>query len=440
MRISILSVFPELYAPFLQTSLVRRACDNGIVTYEVTPFNTFCAPRERIDAPTFGHGAGMLIKPEVVQRAVEDKERAYGKAFKIFFSPQGKTLNQLDVKLFAQKLMESGHLMLLAARYEGMDARVEEEYADAIVSVGDFVLMGGDIPAMMVLEGLLRHIPGVVGRKESVEEDSFTGPFLDHPEYTAPVVWKGREVPEIVRSGNHAQLRSWWLQQAAKKTVARRFDWLRSLPVTEEYRALVQKNIPAHYVVLMHDDVLVGGKDQRTGMTSVTSLDIHDIARSAHTYGIKNYYIVTPLADQQKIVQKLLDFWLDDVGAEYNKHRHESMQKVRLCASFEQVLEMIREQEGLDPLVVSSSARTLDGKLLAADKLITYHDQDKVWRQQQPVLFVLGTGQGLTQEFIAHSDYLLVPLGGFTGFNHLSVRSAAAIIFDRWLGSNIKFV
>lgn len=439
MRISILSVFPELYAPFLQTSLVRRAQDNGIVTYDVTPFNAFCAPKERIDAPTFGHGAGMLIRPEVVERAVEDKEQEHGKAFKIFFSPQGKTLTQHDVKFFAQKLIESKHIMLLAARYEGMDARVEEEYADAIVSVGDFVLMGGDIPAMMLLEGLLRHIPGVVGRQESVHEDSFTGPFLDYPEYTAPVVWKGKEVPEVVRSGNHAQLRSWRLQQAVRKTIVRRFDWLRSIPMTKEQRSLVQKNLPPHYVVLMHDEVLVG-KERKKGTTSVTSLDIHDIARSAYTYGIKNYCIVTPLVDQQKIVRKLLNFWLDDVGAEYNKHRHESLQMVRLHSSFEQVIEMIKEQEGVEPLVVATSARAIDREALSAEQIITYHDQNKLWERQKPVLFVLGTGQGLAQELVTRCNYLLVPLEGFTDFNHLSVRSAAAIIFDRWLGSNIKFV
>jgi tRNA (guanine37-N1)-methyltransferase len=439
MRISILSVFPELYAPFLQTSLVRRAQDNGIVTYDVTPFNAFCAPKERIDAPTFGHGAGMLIRPEVVERAVEHKEQEHGKAFKIFFSPQGKTLTQHDVKFFAQKLIESKHIMLLAARYEGMDARVEEEYADAIVSVGDFVLMGGDVPAMMLLEGLLRHIPGVVGRQESVHEDSFTGPFLDYPEYTAPVVWKGKEVPEVVRSGNHAQLRAWRLQQAVRKTIVHRFDWLRSVPMTKEHRSLVQKNLPPHYVVLMHDEVLVG-KERKKGTTSVTSLDIHDIARSAHTYGIKNYCIVTPLVDQQKIVRKLLNFWLDDVGAEYNKHRHESLQMVRLHSSFEQVIEMIREQEGAEPLIVATSARAIDREALAAEQIITYHDQNKLWEQQKPILFVLGTGQGLAQELVTRCNYLLVPLEGFSDFNHLSVRSAAAIIFDRWLGSNIKFV
>ncbi|MCL4229599.1 tRNA (guanosine(37)-N1)-methyltransferase TrmD [Candidatus Dependentiae bacterium] len=440
MHISILSVFPELYTPFLQTSLVRRAQDNGLVSYEVVPFHAVCAPKERIDAPTFGHGAGMLIRPEVVERAVQYAEDAHGPSFKIFFSPQGKPLTQYDVKRFAQKLQEGKHLMLVAARYEGMDARVEEHYADALVSVGDFVLMGGDIPAMMVLEGLLRHIPGVVGRQESVQEDSFTGPFFDYPEYTAPVVWHEKEVPEIVRSGDHGKLREWRLDQAARKTVMSRFDWLRTVLMPQEYKKLVTKHIPPHYVVLMHDDVLVGGREPIKGATSVTSLDIHDIARSSCTYGIKNYCIVTPLLDQQKIVQQLIDFWMQGAGVTYNEHRHQSLESFRLLNSFEQVIDLVEKQEGEKPLVIATSARMVDRDVLKPERTITYHDQSLIWQQERPVILVLGTGQGLTRDFVAQCDYLLVPLEGFTDFNHLSVRSAAAIILDRWLGSNIKFV
>ncbi len=440
MQISILSVFPELYSSFLQTSLIRRAQEQGIVAYASLAFKSFCDPKEHIDAPTFGHGAGMLIRPEVVERAVEAQEAKHGKAFKIFFSPQGKQLNQFQLQRFAQELQQKNHLMLIAARYEGMDARVEAEYADAVVSIGDFVLMGGDLPAMMLLEGLLRQIPGVVGRQESVHEDSFTGPFLDYPEYTAPVIWKGKEVPAVVRSGNHAQLRGWRLDTAAEKTVHERFDWARSVSMNKEQEQLVKKHIPAHYIVLMHDHVLIGGATQEEGTTSVTSLDIHDIARSAKTYGLKNYFLVTPLHDQQKIVQRLLEFWLEGVGIDYNPHRHQSLKSVQLKSSLEEVIKFITEQEGVAPITIGTSARVLDAGGLAEQRIITYHDQAKIWALHRPVLLVLGTGQGLTKELIDSLDYLLVPLEGFSDFNHLSVRSAAAVIFDRWLGYNIKFM
>src|SRR5579871_559261 len=184
MKISILSVFPDLYGPFLQTSLIKRAQDQGLVSFYLSSFFSQVSPKERIDAPTFGHGAGMVLKPVVVQKAITDQEAQRGKAFKIFFSPHGKKLDQHLLQDLVRRIGMQGHALLIPARYEGMDARVEEHYADEIVSVGDFVLMGGDLPAMILLEGLLRLVPGVVGKQESVELESFSGPFVDYPEYT----------------------------------------------------------------------------------------------------------------------------------------------------------------------------------------------------------------------------------------------------------------
>ncbi len=432
MNISIITVFPDLYTSFLNTSLIGRAQESGKVHCNVDGFFSYVAPKERIDAPTFGHGAGMLIRPEVVERAISAHEQKHGKAYKVFFSPQGKKLNQTLLKSMAQKVQEVGHLMLLPARYEGMDARVEEEYADEIISVGDFVLMGGDIPAMMLLEGMLRLIPGIVGKEESVREDSFSESFVDYPEFTAPVMWHGKEVPEVVRSGNHGAIRQWHLDQAAQKTVLHHFEWLRSHEVSDDAKKRAAKYIPPHYVVLMHGEVIVGDGNQ-VGATSVTSIDIHDIARSSATYGIKNFYVTTPLADQQRIVEKLLTFWNTQVGINYNPHRHRALRRARLTATIDEVIAAIEAQEGQMPVLVSTSAR-----IMKHDKQISFSDQEVVWAKGKPVLFILGTGQGLSPELVARTDFLLNPIHGFTDFNHLSVRSAAAIIFDRWLGINEK--
>lgn len=432
MKISILSVFPQLYRPFLETSLVRRAQEQNLVQFDLADFFSFVAPKERIDAPTFGHGAGMLIKPEIVQKAVEAKEQAHGEAYKIFFSPHGKKLDQKLLQKIAQQASAKNHLMLIPARYEGMDSRVEQEYADEIISVGDFVLMGGDLPAMILLEGLLRLIPGVVGKQESVQYDSFSGPFVDYPEYTQPLVWKDVEVPEIVRSGNHAEIARWRGQQAVMRTVLGHFDWLRSHELTDAQKKLVTAALPAHYVALMHNDVMVTDGD-RVGNTSVTSLDIHDIARSARTYGIKNYFIVTELLDQQKIVRKLLDFWQIGSGVEYNASRHEAVKHVVLIDQFDAALAAIEEKEGVKPIVVATSARSI-----GHPRQITFFDQSIVWEARRPVLLVFGTGKGLSEELLARCDYLLVPVEGLSDYNHLSVRSAVAIVLDRWLGLNVK--
>ena len=433
MHISIISVFPELYDAFVKTSLIKRAQAQQIFTLSTDSFFSFVKPKERIDAPTFGPTSGMLIRPEVIQKAIEDKERIHGKAFKIFFSPQGTKITQPVLHELKEHFMQQKHIMLIPSRYEGMDARVQECYADMVISLGDFVIMGGDLPAMVLIEGVTRLLPGVVGKQESVEKESFTGPFVDYPEYTEPVVWNNKEVPDIIRSGNHGAIQKWREQQAVKKTVEEHFAWLRACDVTPEQRRTVEPYIPPHYVVLMHDEIVLA--EDTIGTTSVTSLDIHDIARSAKTYGIKKYFIVTPLFDQQKIVQTLLDFWHTGYGISYNPQRHEAVKMVALMSSLDAVISDIENIHGIKPIIVATSARSED-----FERIIGYDDQAILWTQQRPILFMFGTGKGLASSLIKRCDYILKPIKGFSDFNHLSVRSAVAIILDRWLGINIKNV
>jgi tRNA (guanine37-N1)-methyltransferase len=431
-NISLITVFPELYDAFLKTSLMGRSQEKSLVHYDISSYFSYVSPKERIDAPTFGPGPGMLLRPDLVEQFVNQKEAQHGRAFKIFFSPQGQKLDQPLLNHIVQKAQETKHLMLFPARYEGMDARVEQEYADLVISLGDFVIMAGDLPAMVLLEGIVRLLPGVVGNKESIERESFAGPFVDYPEYTMPVSWKGHEVPELIRSGNHEKIAQWRQEKAAQKTVKYHFEWLRSFPITIQQREVAQKYIPPHYCVLMHDQVLLPGN--QVGTTSVTSLDIHDIARSARTYGLKGYFMVTPLVDQQKIANRLLDFWKTGVGVEYNRHRHEAVKSVNVVDSLELVIAEIEKLEGKKPLLVATSARTDEH----AASLISYYDQSKVWHEDRPVLLIFGTGHGLAPSIIQRCDFLLLPVEGFSDFNHLSVRSAAAIVFDRWLGINQK--
>ena len=341
MRITTLTLFPSLYEPFFSTSLIARAIQSGTVSLELQNIFEYTEAKKRIDNSTFGPSAGMLLRPEIIQKAIEEQEAAHGKAYKIFFSPKGRTLDQPLLRNLASTLREKKHMMLLPARYEGMDARVEEEYADCLLSIGNYVLMGGDIPAMVLMEGMLRLIPGVVGKEESIVEESYTGPFLDYPEYTAPVVWKGREVPAIIRSGNHAAIEKWRKDKAASESVEKHFGWVRSHVYTQEDKQLAGRQIPPHYVILMHDQVVFA--DGREGTTSVTSIDIHDIARSARTYGIKKYFIVTPLKDQQNIVATFLNFWRSDVAIDYNPQRHEALRGMSFQDTLEKALEQIEQ-------------------------------------------------------------------------------------------------
>lgn len=437
MFISVVTLFPELYTTFLDASLIGRARAHDLLKIEVSSILAFKGSKQRIDAPTYGHGAGMLIKPDVIERAVEHTEVAHGPAYKIFFSPQGQLLDQDVLKELYQALCMHKHLMLLPARYEGIDARAEDYYADKTLSVGNLVLMGGDLPAMMLIEGLARLIPGVVGDAHSVEHDSFTRALVDYPEYTEPIVWKGKAVPEVVRSGNHKALETWRQETAIEKSLTHHFEWLKSHPVTKTEKKLALERIPPHYVALMHTEVMVPNNQGCVqGQTSVTSLDIHDVARSACTYGLQEYFLVTPLIDQQKIIMTLLDFWMSPEGTAYNKQRQEAVSKVKIASTLQEVIDAIQKQEGKEPVVIGTSAR--EEEYCKHSNPITYYDQSAVFCKQQPVLFILGTGHGLAPSLLERCTFMLPPIQGFTDFNHLSVRSAAAVIFDRWLGNNIK--
>lgn len=431
MNISVVTLFPQIYQGFLTSSLVARAQDKGLVSIDIQNLISLCAPKQRVDSPTFGHGHGMLLRPELVEEAIAQADKAKGKSFKIFFSPQGKKLDQVVLREIYQRALAANHVLLMAPRYEGVDARVEEFYSDEVLSIGDYVLMGGDLPAMVFIEALLRLVPGVIGNEDSVVCDSFTNHLVDYPEYTSPVDWKGMKVPDVVRSGDHKALSGWRRQVALEKTIFGHFEWIRSFNLSLQDRIEAGQVIPSHYVVLMHDQVLLKSGD--VGTSSVTSIDIHDIARSSATYGLKAFYIVTPLADQQAIVSTLIDFWHSEEGARYNSHRYKAMSNVVLKTSLDEVIQDITLREGIEPLMLATCA-----KVRVHEKKISYNDQQLVWRDKKPVLFALGTSHGLGNDVVERAHYLLAPIVGFSAFNHLSVRSAAAIIFDRWLGINIR--
>ncbi len=446
MKISIVTVFPEIHETFLKASIIGKAQEKKLLTINTVRLSDFVSPKERIDEPTVGPGSGMILKPDVVQAAIEYCEEQWGAGIKIFFSPQGTLLNQRVLKKLASEIthqkpkissttqsheQHSAHLILVCPRYEGMDQRVESYYADYVFSIGDYVLMGGDIPAQVLLEGLLRLVPGVVGKWESVEKESFSGPFLDHPEYGLPVEWKGSRVPEIIQSGNHAAIEEWRKDQACKKTVVNRFDWFSSSQPEKHDLERAFESIPKHYVALMHTQIKL--KDGTVGTTSVTSIDLHDTARSCSTYGIKNFFMVSPLLDQQKIIGTFLNFWQSPEGKAYNESRYHAVSKVKPAHTFNEVIEYITSLEGVAPIVIGTSAKTHQHA-----KLIDYHNKKIVWGHKRPVLFIFGTGQGLEDALINTCDYLLTPVTGMTSYNHLSVRSAIAIILDRWLGLHPK--
>lgn len=439
LSLSCITLFPELYKTFFNTSIVGRACNSGIIkTPRIINLFDFVEPSKRIDSPIVGGGAGMLLGTDIIEKGMQEAYSQYQKKpFTIFLAPHGKKLDQVVAHELINTIINDhdGNVVTFAARYEGYDARVESEYADCVISIGDFITMGGDIPALALFEVLLRLLPGVVGKQESVEQDSFTRQLLDAPSFANPDIWHSKAIPTILKTGNHGLVEEWRYKDALYKTIIERFDWWRLWKTPFKERQEVKKNIiPNHYVVLMHNDVVL--PHDIVGESSVTSIDIHDIARSSATYGLKGYYIVTRLAAQKAIVEKFLSFWDQGEGREYNKQRSFALSRTACMSELDEVLHDIKLREnGVEPIIIVTSSR----REIPHDNFITFHDQKTVWEQKRPVVILLGTAHGLSTDIMNKAHYRLVPLEGFEEFNFLSVRSAAAIIFDRWLGINVKY-
>ena len=359
MKISIITAFPQLYDSFIATTLIGNAVTKNIISFNIIRFADLCPVKVRIDEPTAGPGPGMVIKPDIIERGIAQAQEQSGKGFVIFFSPQGKLLTQPYLKKLTATLVPTIHLkhqqeqpvknqttphiILICPRYEGVDIRVEEFYADAVISIGDYILMGGDLPAQVFIEGLLRLLPNVIGNQDSIEQESFESSFFDHPSYGQEPIWKEKELPPILRSGNHAAIKLWRDTQACKKTLLNRFDWFcQSSPNKEELK-LAQTCIPPHYAALMHTDVMIKGAG--VGNSSVTSIDLHDIARSGATYGLKNLFMVSPLADQQAIMNEFFAFWKSPAGAAYNPGRSQAVCAIEQTLSLEQTIAFIEKKE-----------------------------------------------------------------------------------------------
>ena len=228
----VLTIFPEVFPGPLGTSLAGKALDQGLWTLEVLDIRGFAADKHRsVDDTPFGGGAGMVMRPDVVEAALASVEERPGPM--VYLSPRGRLLDQALVRELAA---EPG-MTLLCGRYEGVDQRVIAARGVAEVSVGDYVLAGGEVAALVLLEAVIRLLPGVMGNEESAAEESFERGLLEYPLYTRPAEWRGRAVPEVLTSGHHEKIRQWRLARAEEITKERRPDlWARYLARKNEER------------------------------------------------------------------------------------------------------------------------------------------------------------------------------------------------------------
>lgn len=219
MRIDILTIFPEIFAGPLKASLLGRAIEQGVLEVAVIDIRDFATDRHRtVDDEPYGGGAGMVMKCEPLFAAVESLRDRNSLERVILMTPRGRRLDQALVRALAA----APDMVLICARYEGVDERISEVLVTDEISIGDYVLSGGELPALVLVEAMSRMLPGVVGDWESVETDSFYAGVLGAPQYTRPAVFRGLEAPAVLREGNHAVIRRWRRKEALRATRARR--------------------------------------------------------------------------------------------------------------------------------------------------------------------------------------------------------------------------
>jgi tRNA (guanine37-N1)-methyltransferase len=242
MRIDILTIFPGMFSGPFEESIVKRAVEKGLVQIFLHDIRDYTSDRHRtVDDYPFGGGQGMLMKPEPLFAAVEDVQgQAPERGPVVLLTPQGKLFDQ-EV---AVELARQERLVLVCGHYEGVDARVHEHLATEEISIGDYVLSGGELAAMVVVDAVVRQIPGALGSPVSTADDSFAQGLLEYPQYTRPADFRGMKVPEVLLSGNHAEIARWRRRQSLLRTAQRRPDLLARADLTEEEKQWLLTNLP----------------------------------------------------------------------------------------------------------------------------------------------------------------------------------------------------
>lgn len=421
MRFSVITIFPEFFESPLSCGLLSKAREKGLVEFSfINPRDHSTDKHHNVDDRPYGGGPGMVMAVDPLRRSLSTLGP---KARILMLSPKGRPLTQA----LARELAGEEELALLCGRYEGFDARLEELCPIEPVSVGDFVLNGGETGALCLIEAVGRLIPDFMGKDESADEESFSTGLLEYPHYTRPEEYEGLKVPEVLSSGHHGRIAQWRREQSLETTLHMRPDILSRAPLTDadiKYLKALDRVRPGRnlHVALVHYPV--ENKSGQTITTSLTNLDLHDIARVSCTYGLGGYYICTPVADQQELARTLVGHWREGYGLTANPDRSEALGRVRVVSLLGDAVADIAARTGRRPKVLATSAKA--GNMTC--------EQAARWLRDEPVLLVLGTGHGLRPEVLEGADGMLRAIRFMDRYNHLSVRSAASIMVDRLLG------
>lgn len=431
MHYHLVTLFPEWFSSPFNTALFAKANQAGIVTVDyINPRDFTQNKHHKVDDSPYGGGPGMVLMVQPLLDAIASIPQ---KGRLIALTPAGKPLTQ---KL-AEELAKEEHLTLICGRYEGFDERLYELLPIERVSVGEAILNGGEVAALALIEATARLQDGYMGKNESGTEESFTQNLLEYPHYTRPESFMDLEVPAVLQHGNHSEINAWRREQALAVTLKYRPDLLAKAVLSEQDRTTLNtlrsrsfaKNI---HIALVHHPVLL--KNKAAGSSSVTNLDLHDIARIACTYGIASLQIITPLADQKLLVQELIGHWTKGDGARTNPDRAKALSLAQLADNIDEAVTHVEKISGTKPFLVGTSAKAEKDKKGREKRLAVPFHKIAELAEENSLLLVFGTSHGLAPQALEKCDYILPPLRYMGHYNHLPVRSACAIIVDRLLG------
>ena len=250
MHFTVLSIFPEMFDPFWGHGIVRRAIENNKIFASAVSIRNYAADRHQVtDDRPYGGGSGMVMKPEPLAAAIRDANKTLHAAKTVLLTPQGRVFNQQ----MARELASFEGLILVCGRYEGVDERICHDLIDYEISIGDYVITGGELAAMIIIDAVTRLIPGVLGGEDAAEKDSFSDGLLEHAHYTRPSKFEGREVPEVLLSGHHREIEKWRLESSMMRTLIKRPDLLQKKDLNrQEYEILKKWRLEIDKILKFH--------------------------------------------------------------------------------------------------------------------------------------------------------------------------------------------
>lgn len=332
----------------------------------------------------------------------------------------------------ARQLAERSNITLICGRYEGIDARISEFFSLRELRVGSVILNGGETAALAIIEAVSRFVPGFLGSEESTEDESFSGGLIEYPHFTRPAVYEGSAAPEILLSGNHAQIYRWRRKAALEKTLKNAPDSLEKADLNaqdiELLRETPRKRIGQNLsFCLFHYPVKL--ERNRIGASSLTNMDLHDISRISQSYGLGPLFVLTPLEGQLRLVDSIVRHWTRGPGGRSNPDRRLALASIISVRNLDELYQRAEEIYGRRPILAVTSAQWKKGSGRKSFNCLEIREL----LRQNPVIMALGTAKGLVAERLGVETIQIQPIR-FLNYNHLSVRSAAAIIADRILG------